>query len=193
MEWMSALHISHYYHISHWVHHISSCFLDAFRNAFDTGMLSGDVEYAGLAAMLYCANIFQYGTLPLGEVERKVRASLSIIEGLGQKYILAILVIIRRAVLCLIGKLIDTSGSEPVLAGQEQVRNKVQSDYVAQNDNFSRLVVACIMGERSVAAEMAQRVANSSVKNMSAIIVTLQKFYGGLSAIWMAQETNKTK
>lgn len=123
--------------VRHWKAHAREA-LEPFQEAIQTGIESGDIEYAFYAAIDYCNQLFFVGEV-LEAVERKQSQYLEIMEKFHLKFHIYYCLIGRQVVLNLLGKSAEPSR----LIGEQFDETKMLPIWMEENNIFFVFCTYC--------------------------------------------------
>lgn len=178
--------------IRHWKEHGKST-LNAFSEAFNIGVETGDIEYACTAGLLFCMHSFLTGeALPV--VDEKYRKYLDYTTSVKQEYSTYCLQIWRQLALnlqnvnqgfnqntpeniyCLIGDSFNENELLPILIESNQL-NLLFGVY------FSKLILAYLFQQYEQAIEYSRLVEKYAVSARATIMIAQHKFYDSLALL----------
>jgi predicted ATPase/class 3 adenylate cyclase/GAF domain-containing protein/tRNA A-37 threonylcarbamoyl transferase component Bud32 len=169
--------------IRYWKEHVKNS-LAPLLEAYQTGLETGDLEYAAIAINVYCSYLYLLGK-PLTEVAQQMVKYSAALEQLNQTIIWQWNEVFRQAVLSLMGK----TNNPVILKGEAYDEDKMLPLHQQKNDKtalcylyFNKLVNSYLLHQNSAAVEYYEMSLND-LENSAMLIVPHCHFYGCLAKL----------
>ncbi|NEO31529.1 MAG: AAA family ATPase [Symploca sp. SIO3C6] len=176
--------------IRHWQEHLRDTSKPLLA-AYQTGLETGDLEFAAYCAFAYCHNLYFSGH-ELGEVTREMETYSEAISQLQQETALNFHQIFLQAVSNLMGNvekpcsLIGKVYNEQVMLPQHQQANDTTSIYFLY---LNKLIICYLFGEYKQALKNAARAQSYSEGVLGQVVFSMFYFYNSLALLAVYPET----
>ena len=177
-----TLHLVNYF-IIHWKEHLREV-LQPFLEAYQSGLETGDLEYAAYCVHGYCSLSFIVGK-ELIEVEREMKTYSEAIRQTKQKAVLNWIQLFRQTVLNLMGysvnptRLIGESYNETKLPQHEAANDGI----AIFNVHFNKLFLCYLFSEYAQAVENSARVESCIIRITATPLKVLYYLYDSLARL----------
>lgn len=170
--------------IRHWQEHLRET-LKPLLGAYQSGLETGDIEFAAYSAFTYCRNLY-FGGNELGEVAREMETYSEAISQFKQETALNFHQVFFQTVLNLMGNvtepysLIGKVYNEQIMLPQHQQGNDITSIYFLY---LNKLILCYLFGEYRQAINNAAKAQSYSEGVLGQIVFPIFYFYNSLALL----------